>query len=64
MLMKLTPIVNFINILRAVFELIFFHQKKSKPNCDERKAAQSTFVQKRLWENVDESDTWCQFHQR
>jgi len=31
MLMKLTPVVNFINILQAAFALIFFCQTITKP---------------------------------
>ncbi len=43
------PCVNFINILQAAFAPIFFCQKKkSKPNCNQREAAQSTFVQKNV----------------
>jgi hypothetical protein len=38
-LMKLTPAVNFIYVLRAPFALIFF-----QPNFIQRKAVQSTFV--------------------
>jgi len=33
LLMKLTPVVNFINILQAAFALIFFCQKITEPNC-------------------------------
>ncbi len=34
MLVKLTPVVNFINItLRSAFAAIFFSQKVTKPNC-------------------------------
>jgi len=43
-LVKLTPVVNFIYILGAAFAQIFFHQKVTKPNCNERKASKSTFV--------------------
>jgi hypothetical protein len=45
-------LVNFINILQADFALKFFCQKKSKPNCNLRKAVQSTFVQKNFWSKV------------
>ncbi len=38
------PGVNFINILRAAFALIFFFN----PNCNWRKASKNTFVQKCL----------------
>jgi len=34
MLMKLTPVVNFINILQAAFAPILLHQKNTKPNCN------------------------------
>ncbi len=34
MLMKLTPGVNFINILRAAFLPLFFCQKNTKPKCN------------------------------
>jgi hypothetical protein len=34
MLVKLTPTVNFTNILGAAFGAIFFHQKITKPNCN------------------------------
>jgi len=43
------PVVNFTNILRVAFVLIFLRQKIAKPNCNLKKAAQNTFVQK----NVD-----------
>jgi len=33
MLVKLTIVVNFINILLAAFAPIFLHQKITKPNC-------------------------------
>ncbi len=39
---------NCINILRAAFVQIFFCQKITKPNCNQRKAMQSTYVQIRL----------------
>jgi len=58
MLMKITPMVN-INILHAAFAPLFFHQKNSKSNCDQRNAGQNTLVQK----NVDEIDIFSQFHQ-
>jgi hypothetical protein len=54
-----SPVVNFINILQAAFAPIFFSQKITKPNCNKRKAVQSTFVQKRHTYNVDEIDTLC-----
>jgi len=46
MLVKSTPGVNFINILRKPFVPIFLRQKITKPKHYKRKAAQSTFVQK------------------
>jgi len=39
MLVKLTPIINFINILQSAFELISFYQKITNPNCKYIKAA-------------------------
>jgi len=42
------PVVNFSNILRAAFVPIFLCQKNSIPNCDYRKAARNTFVQKKV----------------
>jgi len=45
-LMKLTTVVNFTAILRAAFAMIIFCQKSTKPNCYERKAAQSTFIKR------------------
>ncbi len=46
MLVKLTPVVNFINILQAAFVPIFLHQKLQRQTVTKRKAAQSTFIQK------------------
>ncbi len=43
---RLTPVVNFSNILWAAFEQIFFQQQVTKPNCNWRKTAQNTYVQK------------------
>ncbi len=60
--MKLTPGVNFINILRLPFAPIFLHQKITKPKCYQRKAAQFAFVQNICTLNVDEIDYRCQFH--
>jgi len=45
-LLDSTPVVNFINILQAAFAPIFLCQKIAKPNCNEKKAAQNTLVQK------------------
>ncbi len=39
------------------------HLKVTKPNCNERKAEQFAFVQKRHALNVEEIDCRCQFHQ-
>jgi hypothetical protein len=47
-LMKLTPVFNFINILRAAFASIFLCQKTTKPNCNEIKAVQTLLYQKGL----------------
>jgi len=47
MMMKLTLVVNFPNILRASFAPISFHQKMSNPNCNHIKAAQNTFPLKK-----------------
>jgi len=47
MLMKLKPVVNFINILQAAFAPISLCQKITKPSSNKKKSAQSTFVQKR-----------------
>jgi len=48
-------VVNFINNLRAAFAPIFLCQKKiTKPNCNKRKAAQNTLLQKSCSKNVDE----------
>jgi hypothetical protein len=38
--------VNFINILRAAFALIFLCQKITNPNCNWRKTSQNTFIKK------------------
>jgi len=46
MLMKLTPVVNFNNILRTAFSPIYFCQKNTKPNFSYRKAMQNTSIQK------------------
>jgi len=41
MLLKLTPVVNVINILQTAVALIFFRQKKiTNPYCNNRKAVQ------------------------
>ncbi len=37
-----------INILGAAFAPIFLCQKITKPKCNQRRAAQSTFVQKKI----------------
>jgi len=36
MLVKLTLVFYFTNILRAAFALIFLHQKITKPNCTKK----------------------------
>jgi len=46
--MKLTPAVNFTNILQAAFGPISLQQKITNPNCKHMKAAQNTFVKKLL----------------
>jgi len=43
-LVKLTTAVNFIKILQAAFAPIFLCQKITKPNCNQRKAAQTPFI--------------------
>ncbi len=48
MLMKQTPKVNFINIFCSLLFLISFCQKVTKLSCNQRKAAQFAFVQKRV----------------
>jgi len=48
MLMKLTHVVNFTNILQTAFVLKLFYQKITKPNCNDRKASKNTFEQKVL----------------
>jgi len=45
---KLLPIVNFTNILRAAFVLIFFCKIITITKSKHIKAAQNTFVQKKL----------------
>jgi len=52
MLMKLTPAINFINVFRANFTYLSLFISKEK-----------MFVWKPRAKNVDEIDTWCQFHQ-
>jgi hypothetical protein len=47
MLIKLTPVVNFTNILQATFELISFQQKITKPNCKQIKAAYKMLIKLR-----------------
>jgi hypothetical protein len=50
--MKLTPcvrVVHFINILQAGFAPVFFHKEFTKPNCNQKKAGENTFVQKKLF---------------
>jgi len=57
MLMNMKPMVNFINILRPAFALIFFCQNYTKKKCNLRKAAQNTSIQKSCSKNVAEIDT-------
>ncbi len=66
MLVKLKPWVNFTNILCAAFAPIFFCQKFTYTNCKHIKAAQSTIIEKKVTHqlNVDEIETFCQFHKR
>jgi len=49
MLMKLTPLVNFINVKRANFFYLHF-------------GFEQTFIQKNCTQNVDEIDTLGRFH--
>jgi len=42
MLVILTPVISFTNILQAAFALVFICQRITKLNCNKRKAAQST----------------------
>jgi len=46
MLIKLTPVVNFINVLRAAFSQIFLHQKITKLKHKWKKAAQRLLYEK------------------
>jgi len=48
MLVKLKSVLNIFNFLQAAFAPIFFWQKNIKPNCNQAKATQSTFVQKSI----------------
>jgi len=43
MFMKLTPVVNFNNILRAAFVTIYFQQTITNPNCNQKKDSKNTF---------------------
>ncbi len=44
MWLKMTTVVNFINILRLAFAQIFFCKKITKLNCKQRKTVQNTFL--------------------
>jgi len=54
---KSTPVVNFINILRAAFAPIFLRQKNNKAKLW-RKAVKNTFARKQRAKNVGEIDPW------
>ena len=54
--MKLTPAVNFTNILRAAFDPNFLSPKITHPKSNHITAAQNNFVQKRCLLNVGETD--------
>jgi len=60
------PIINFTNVLQAIFAPIFFCQKITNPNCNKRKTAKSTFFTKKVrvkcwwnWHLVDKVDPVC-----
>jgi len=57
-MVKLTPVVNFNNILWAVFEPISFPQKITNTNCKHRKAAKTLSCTKLL------EKCWYNFHLR
>jgi len=56
-LVKVTPAVNFINILQASFEPISFGQKITKPKLQAHKSYAKQFCMKWCSENVGEIDT-------
>ena len=56
MLVKMTTVVNFANILQAAYALIPFCQKIKYPTSKHIKAAQNTFVLKSCSYNVGEID--------
>jgi len=58
MLMTLTLVLNFINILQATFVPIFFHLKLTKFSREDPRKAQS--YKKICSKNVDEIDTLLQ----
>jgi len=58
MLMLLTPVVNFINILWASLLQVSFGQKNMCTHFQYRKAAQNIFIQKSCSKNVDETVTF------
>jgi len=53
--------VDFTNILCEAFAPIFLRQKVTKPKSNQKKAAQSTLVQKNCKYNVDEIDPWSRY---
>jgi hypothetical protein len=57
MLVKLAPVVNFTNNLRAAFVPIFFCQKITKSDCEHIYTLKNTFVWKSCYLNVGEIDT-------
>jgi hypothetical protein len=58
MLMKLTPLVNFINILWVAFLPIFFHLKTKKSDCNGRKNFAKHNRKKSCLKNVGEIDAF------
>ncbi len=56
MLMKLTPRVKVINILRMNFVPMLWRQKNYKAKCNKRKAAEFALEQKMSAQSVDEVD--------
>jgi len=57
MLIKLTPVVNFINILRAASLPIFFQQKIKGQSSIREQLRRALLVQNRHTKSVDEIDT-------
>jgi hypothetical protein len=54
---KLTPVVNFTNILQAAYAPIFLRQKSTNLKSKYKKALRKTFVRKSCAYNVGEIDT-------